>query len=98
MCSSDLDRGLGVPEYQVKDSGPDHQKLFRAVVKVGSRELGAGEGRSKKAAEQLAAQAAYRTITAERDQEHEAPERMRLTQATSASSLGGEAPGAATGA
>ena len=59
------DRGLGVPEYQVKDSGPDHQKLFRAVVKVGGRELGAGEGRSKKAAEQLAAEAAYRAITAE---------------------------------
>ena len=59
------DRGLGVPEYLVKDSGPDHQKLFLAVVKVGSRELGAGEGRSKKAAEQLAAEAAYRAITAE---------------------------------
>jgi ribonuclease-3 len=87
------DRGLGVPEYQVKDSGPDHQKLFRAVVKVGSRELGAGEGRSKKAAEQLAAEAAYRAITAESDQEHEAPGRMRLTQATSAGSLAAEAPG-----
>jgi ribonuclease-3 len=59
------DRSLGVPEYVVKDSGPDHQKLFRAVVKVGSRELGTGEGRSKKAAEQLAAEAAYRSITAE---------------------------------
>src|SRR6516225_5462978 len=59
------DRGLGVPEYQVKDSGPDHQKLFRAVVRVGSRELGSGEGRSKKAAEQLAAEAAWRAITAE---------------------------------
>jgi ribonuclease III len=59
------DRSLGVPEYVVKDSGPDHQKLFRAVVKVGSRELGSGEGRSKKAAEQLAAEAAYRSITAE---------------------------------
>jgi ribonuclease-3 len=57
-------RGLGVPEYHVKDSGPDHQKLFRAIVKVGSRELGQGEGRSKKAAEQLAAEAAYREITA----------------------------------
>ena len=54
-----------MPEYVVKDSGPDHQKLFRAVVKVGSRELGTGEGRSKKAAEQLAAEAAYRSITAE---------------------------------
>ena len=60
------DRGLGVPDYQVRDSGPDHQKMFRAVVKVGSRELGAGEGRSKKAAEQLAAEAAYRSITAEK--------------------------------
>ncbi len=47
----------------MKDSGPDHQKLFRAVVKVGSRDLGQGEGRSKKAAEQLAAEAAYREIT-----------------------------------
>ena len=57
--------GLGVPEYVVKDSGPDHQKLFRAVVRVGSRELGSGEGHSKKAAEQLAAEAAWRAITAE---------------------------------
>ena len=54
-----------MPEYVVKDSGPDHQKLFRAVVRVGSRELGTGEGRSKKAAEQLAAEAAWRAITAE---------------------------------
>ena len=59
------DRGLGVPEYHVRDSGPDHQKMFRAVVKVGARDLGDGEGRSKKAAEQLAAEAAYRSITAE---------------------------------
>jgi len=59
------DRGLGVPEYHVRDSGPDHQKMFRAVVKVGARELGDGEGRSKKAAEQLAAEAAYLSITAD---------------------------------
>jgi ribonuclease-3 len=50
----------------VKDSGPDHQKLFLAEVRVGARELGTGEGRSKKAAEQLAAEAAYRFITAEK--------------------------------
>ncbi|HEX8006028.1 MAG TPA: ribonuclease III [Trebonia sp.] len=59
------DRGLGVPDYHVDDSGPDHQKLFHAVVRVGGRELGDGEGRSKKAAEQLAAKAAWRAITAE---------------------------------
>jgi ribonuclease III len=58
-------RNLGVPEYVVKDSGPDHQKLFRAVVRVNGKELGAGEGRSKKAAEQLAAESAWRAITAE---------------------------------
>ena len=32
---------------------------------MGSRELGSGEGKSKKAAEQLAAEAAWRAITAE---------------------------------
>ena len=71
------DRSLGVPEYVVKDSGPDHQKVFRAVVKVGTRELGAGEGRSKKAAEQLAAEKAYRAITAEKEEAtaREDPER-----------------------
>ena len=81
------DRSLGVPEYVVKDSGPDHQKLFRAVVRVGSRELGTGEGRSKKAAEQLAAEAAYRQITREKD-EAEDPERNRLTPHATTSSPG----------
>jgi len=75
------DRSLGVPEYQVKDSGPDHQKLFRAVVRVGSRELGVGEGRSKKAAEQIAAEEAYRFITAEKPagNNQDDPERTELT-------------------
>ena len=58
---------LGVPDYQVEESGPDHQKSFRAVVKVGGRILGSGVGRTKKAAEQQAAEAAWRTITAESD-------------------------------
>jgi ribonuclease-3 len=86
------DRNLGVPEYQVKDSGPDHQKLFRAVVKVGARELGAGEGRSKKAAEQLAAEAAYRAITTEKDHNHDDTERIRLTPDAHAASPGQPAP------
>jgi ribonuclease-3 len=58
-------QGLGVPEYRVGDSGPDHQKLFRAMVIVGGRELGSGEGRSKKAAEQQAAETAWRALTGE---------------------------------
>jgi ribonuclease-3 len=56
---------LGVPDYQVEESGPDHQKSFRAVVKVGGRALGSGTGRSKKVAEQHAAEAAWNAISAE---------------------------------
>jgi ribonuclease III len=58
-------RLLGVPDYKVEESGPDHQKSFRAVVIVGGRELGSGEGRSKKEAEQHAAEAAWNTLNAE---------------------------------
>jgi ribonuclease III len=56
---------LGVPEYQVAESGPDHQKSFRAVVRVGGQVYGTGEGRSKKEAEQQAAEAAWTTISEE---------------------------------
>jgi len=55
---------LGVPEYHVEESGPDHQKFFHAVVRVGGKPMGTGEGRSKKAAEQQAAEAAWSAITA----------------------------------
>src|SRR5262249_3462559 len=54
---------LGVPEYHVEESGPDHQKSFRAVVRVGGHVYGSGEGRSKKEAEQQAAQAAWNAIS-----------------------------------
>jgi ribonuclease III len=55
---------LGVPEYHVDESGPDHQKSFRASVRIGGRTYGEGEGRSKKEAEQQAAEAAWTSITA----------------------------------
>jgi ribonuclease-3 len=55
---------LGVPDYQVEESGPDHQKSFRASVRVGGEILGYGEGRTKKAAEQQAAEAAWTKISA----------------------------------
>jgi ribonuclease III len=56
---------LGVPEYRVEESGPDHQKSFRATVRVAGRTYGSGEGRSKKEAEQQAAEAAYTAISKE---------------------------------
>ena len=59
------EHSLGVPEYVLEDSGPDHAKTFTAQVKVGSGLYGQGTGRSKKEAEQQAAETAYREIVAE---------------------------------
>jgi ribonuclease-3 len=50
---------LGVPEYRVTEEGPDHQKMFHAESMVGSERLGSGSGRSKKEAEQKAAEVAW---------------------------------------
>jgi ribonuclease-3 len=57
-------RGLGVPEYVVEESGPDHQKAFTAAAVVQGAVHGEGAGRSKKEAEQQAAETAWRAITA----------------------------------
>ena len=53
---------LGVPEYVIEATGPDHMKSFTAQVKVADRLYGHGVGRSKKEAEQQAAETAYREI------------------------------------
>ncbi len=50
--------GLGVPEYDLTESGPDHAKAFVAQVRLGATVHGSGSGRSKKQAEQEAAWAA----------------------------------------
>lgn len=50
------------PTYEVEGSGPDHDRHFTAVVSVDGRRLGAGEGRSKKAAEQAAASEALTSL------------------------------------
>ena len=51
--------------YKVEDEGPDHDKMFFATVFVGDRELGYGEGKSKKAAEQIAAEIACDVLNSE---------------------------------
>jgi ribonuclease-3 len=61
------EHSLGVPEYIIEDEGPDHEKVFTAQVKVGDKLYGHGTGRSKKEAEQQAAEAAYVAIVATRD-------------------------------
>jgi ribonuclease III len=54
--------GIGVPEYVVSESGPDHEKTFTATARVGGTDYGSGTGRSKKEAEQKAAQTAWHAI------------------------------------
>ena len=48
-----------VPEYRIRERGPDHQKEFTATVILTGKEWGVGMGRSKKEAEQQAAHQAY---------------------------------------
>ena len=58
--------GRGVPRYDVEGFGPDHARRYLATVYVAGQRLGTGEGRSKKDAEQVAAQVACGTLEAER--------------------------------
>lgn len=56
--------GLGVPDYRISESGPDHAKEFTAWAVVNGEEFGQGAGGSKKEAEQIAAESAWREISA----------------------------------
>ena len=49
-------QNLGAMSYKlVGESGPDHDKVFRIELWIGSQKMSAGEGHTKKAAEQEAA-------------------------------------------
>jgi ribonuclease-3 len=48
-------QGRGNPNYVITDSGPDHDKRFHAIVRLGKDEIAAGVGSSKKMAEMAAA-------------------------------------------
>ena len=54
--------GLGVPAYEVVESGPDHAKTFSAMVLIDSQGYGPGAGRNKKEAEQNAASIAFAAL------------------------------------
>ncbi|MDT4986935.1 MAG: ribonuclease [Micromonosporaceae bacterium] len=56
--------GLGVPEYRIEEAGPDHAKTFTAWVVVAGRRYGGSDGRSKKEAEQRAAEMAWLELSA----------------------------------
>ena len=52
-----------IPRYKIlSEEGPPHEKTFHVEVKLGSKIYGVGKGRSKKEAEQLAAEEALKSI------------------------------------
>jgi len=55
-------RGLGAVSYHVTSTGPDHQREFTAVVVVMETSYGSGTGRTKKEAEQKAAEMACQAL------------------------------------
>ncbi|MFC4223418.1 ribonuclease III [Lysinibacter cavernae] len=56
------DLGLTPPHYTVTGQGPDHDRIFTAVVSVGDRATGTGTGSSKKQAEVAAALNAWTVL------------------------------------
>lgn len=56
--------GGGVPRYVLVGTGPDHDKNFTAEVVIGEQTFGGGHGRSKKEAEQMVAEIAWRALNA----------------------------------
>ena len=63
---------LGVPTYQVTESGPDHDKRFEAYAVVGDEMYGPGRGLNKKQAEQEAAASAFTALKTVADTSHAA--------------------------
>jgi ribonuclease-3 len=59
--------GLGVPDYVMSSTGPDHEKTFTARARVAGELFAASVGRSKKEAEQAAAASAWQDLTARED-------------------------------
>lgn len=61
--------GYPLPEYrQVEESGPPHDRLFSFQILVGDTVIGAGQGKSKKIAQQAAAACALDTLRSVRRQ------------------------------
>ncbi|MFV0461874.1 MAG: ribonuclease III [Nostocoides sp.] len=57
--------GLGSPTYNVENEGPEHAKTFTATVVIGGAGYGRGIGRTKKDAEQQAAEEGWRALRIE---------------------------------
>jgi ribonuclease-3 len=51
------------PEYEIIESGPDHDKSFIATVILNGERFESGAGKSKREAEQAAARIAHEAIS-----------------------------------
>jgi len=61
-------RGMGAPRYNLlKEEGPDHDRTFTVEVVIGDESCGMGTGKTKKAAEQEAAEQAYEKFVHNRE-------------------------------
>jgi len=69
-------RYKNTPDYEVvKESGPDHDKMFTIEVRYGRKVLGKGSGHSKKKAEQEAAREAYERVIEKETKKASKPKR-----------------------
>lgn len=59
-------RGWAKPLYNIVANGPDHARRFTASVEINGASAGEGESTSKKAAEGIAALAAWNSLSADR--------------------------------
>ena len=57
--------GLASPEYDVTQTGPRHNRLFRAAVRIGGDVCGTGEGTTIKQAQRRAARVAWEARSGE---------------------------------
>lgn len=62
-----------LPRYELTEAGPEHAKVFAAVVRLGGDSYGSGDGRTKKEAEQGAAREAWERLSRELDTGGERP-------------------------
>lgn len=57
--------GMPEPKFEVSFVGPDHDRIFFATVVIGGKEISSGEGKSRKAAEAMAASQALAALRGE---------------------------------
>ena len=55
-------RNLSAPEYEISESGPDHNKSFTATAILSGEKFPMGAGKSKREAEQSAARSAFEIL------------------------------------